>query len=179
MLSALGENLFTGAAIKDEFATAIATKGRGEIVLLVSNYIDPEAAKSYLSRNIAGLNSAEKKVLINNMKSGQLAKIVSGQTDLAALRLTKRLKALLQKARELYAQASLRKDNPRQLKISLKSLKGNYLYRRYIVDSSCSRNCDFTPAQEKETGVIDTYQETLPLMPYSVQMIVLKEKSDA
>ncbi|MDD5730872.1 MAG: hypothetical protein PHN57_07085 [Candidatus Omnitrophica bacterium] len=51
-----------------------------------------------------------------------------------------------------------------------------YLYERYTVDSSCSMNCVFVPVEEKEVNVYDSFQQTLTLNPYSVNLIILKKK---
>ncbi len=61
--------------------------------------------------------------------------------------------------------------------MNIKNIKGNYLYQKYRIDSSCSANCTFTPAEEKELNLSDAYQETLSLSPYSVNMIILSKKS--
>ncbi len=60
--------------------------------------------------------------------------------------------------------------------MNLKNIKGDYLYQRYVIDSSCSINCAFKPVEEKELNLSDTHQEILALNPYSVNMIILGKK---
>jgi len=60
--------------------------------------------------------------------------------------------------------------------MNIKNIKGDYLYQKYKIDSSCSNNCTFAPAEEKELNLSDYYQETLSLSPYSVNMIILNKK---
>ncbi|MDD4894232.1 MAG: hypothetical protein PHW54_02835, partial [Candidatus Omnitrophica bacterium] len=70
MLSGLGSRMFTTSLkSSDEFVDVIATKGQDRLALLIYNYIDPEIARNYLSRNIATLNSAERKSLLNIIAS--------------------------------------------------------------------------------------------------------------
>lgn len=175
MLARLGKERF---AIKadDEFAGLIATKAKDEIILLAYNYIDPDIARNYLSRNISDLNSAERKALLNFAKSGNLEKILLGQLDIANLRLGKHLQSVLNKARELNERAKKFLSVGRQIKLGIKNLKSDYLYQRYIVDSSCVYNCAFSPVEEKEISAPDLYQEILTLSPYAVEMIVLQKK---
>jgi len=52
----------------------------------------------------------------------------------------------------------------------------NYLYQKYVVDSSCGLSCKFAPLEEKEVGATDLYQEALILNPYSVNLIILRQK---
>jgi hypothetical protein len=82
----------------------------------------------------------------------------------------------LKKVKELNDRAGKFKTSPRNLKIGIRNLKENYLYQRYVVDSSCSKECPFLPIEEKEVGAGDLYQESLSLSPYSVQLVILKQK---
>ena len=177
MLSNLGNNMFT-ASLKpnDEFVGVVATKTQERISLLIYNYIDPEIGKDYLSRNIAGLNGAERKSLLNIITSNRLENIFSHSIEISKIRASKKLKALLTKALELNDRAEKLKSGERNINMNIKNIKGNYLYQKYKTDSSCSVNCTFTPAEEKELNLSDSYQETLSLSPYSVNMIILSKK---
>src|SRR3989338_1661223 len=179
MLANLGSDMFSAPAkFNDEFVGVIATKGKDYIAILVYNYIDPDVATSFLSKNIATLNGAERKMLLNLIKTDKLEKILAGQPDMANVRPrpTKKVKNLLKKVHELNAQAAKFNSSSRNLTLSLKNLKANYLYQRYAIDSSCSLDCEFTPLEKKEVNTTDLYQETLTLSPYSVNLIVLKQK---
>ncbi|PIP20167.1 MAG: hypothetical protein COX40_06250 [Candidatus Omnitrophica bacterium CG23_combo_of_CG06-09_8_20_14_all_40_11] len=177
MLSNLGNNMFS-ASLKpnDEFVDVVATKTQDRIALLIYNYIDPEIARNYLSRNITALSGAERKALLNIITSGRLEKILSHSIEIAKIRASKRLNTLLTRTQELNDRAEKFKSGTRNIKIDIKNLKENYLYQRYTTDSSCSYNCEFTPAEEKEVSASELYQETLVLSPYSVNMVVLKKK---
>lgn len=178
MLSGLGQEMFvSGGDLNNEFVSAIATKGRDYIALLVFNYIDPDIASNYISRNIGTLSASERRILLHIIGSGNFSKLLDKSLDIAKIRATNRVKALLKKAVDLNAQAAGFKDAPRNLRINIKNLKGEYLYSRYTVDSSCSSNCKFQPADEKEISGAEAYQETLSLKPYSVNMLVLRQKS--
>ncbi|MFH1640529.1 MAG: hypothetical protein ABIA66_01060 [Candidatus Omnitrophota bacterium] len=177
MLSDLGNNMFVSPSkLKDEFVGVIAAKEPGKITILIYNYIDPELGKNYISSNIVGLKNAERKILVNLNKSDKLTKIMRHELDISAIRLTKRLKNLLKKALELNDRAEKFKSSPRNIKINIKNLKDTYLFQLYTIDSGCSVNCSYKPVQEKEISASGAYQETLTLSPYSVNMIVLKNK---
>lgn len=179
MLANLGSDMFsTPVNFKDEFVGVVATKGQGFIAILAYNYIDPDIAIGFLSKNIATLSGAERKMLLNLIRADKLEKILAGHLDMANLRPrpTKKVKALLKKAQELSVQAAKFSASSRNLKLSLKNIKENYLYQRYAVDSSCSVNCEFVPLEKKEVSIIDLYQEALTLNPYSVNLIILKKK---
>jgi len=180
MLSNLGNNMFS-ASLKpnDEFVDVIATETQDRIAFLIYNYIDPEIARDYLSRNIASLNGAERKALLNIITSSRLEKILSHSIEISKIRASKRLKTLLTRAKELNDRAEKFKSGTRNINMSIKNIQGNYLYQRYIIDSSCSINCAFTPFEEKELNLPDRYQETLTLNPYSVNMIILTKKQPA
>ena len=161
---------------EDEFVGVIATKTKEGLTLLAYNYIDPEIVTSYLSKNIASLNSSERKILLNIIKSDKLEKIIARQLDIAKLRATNKVKALLKRALELHDVAQKFKNQARNLKLGIKNLKENYLYQRFVIDSSCGLNCHFKPVEEKEINAADLYQEILSLNPYSVQLVVLQKK---
>ena len=180
MLSNLGNNKFS-ASLKpnDEFVDVIATKTQDRIALLIYNYIDPEIARNYLSRNIAGLNGAQRKALLNIITSSRLEKILSHSIEIPKIRVSKRVKTLLTRAKELNDRAEKFKSGARNINMSIKNIKGNYSYQKYKIDSSCSINCAFSPLEEKELNLSDAYQETLVLNPYSVNMIILTKKQPA
>ncbi len=177
MLSNLGNNMFT-ASLKpnDEFADVIATKAQGRVALLIYNYIDPEIARNSLSRSIATLDGAERKALLNIIASGKLENILSHSLEIPKIRVSRRVKSLLTAAQELNDRAEKFKSLARTVNINIKNVKGNYLYQRYVVDSSCSSNCAFKPVEEKDLNLSDAHQEKLSLSPYSVNMIILSKK---
>ena len=177
MLAASGQDVFvSGQDFNHDFIGVFATKGKDYASLIVYNYIDPDIALNYLSRNIAALNSAERKIILNIITSGNFKKILGKGVDISKIRATNRIRVLLKKALELNEQAVRFKEEPRNLKITIKNLKGSYLYLRYVIDSSCSRDCKFSPAEEKEIANPDLYQETLVLKPYSVNMLIFRQK---
>lgn len=177
MLASLGNNMFSSSPkVNDEFVDAIATKSQDSITLLIYNYIDPAIAMDYLSKNIANLNSAERKILLGLVKSYKLEKIIRRELDVSKLRATNRLKTVLKKAQELNDKAKKFKDLARNIKLGIKNLKGDYLYQRYSIDSSCGLNCKFVPAEEKQINIDTLYEETIALSPYSVNMVILKKQ---
>jgi hypothetical protein len=176
MLANLGTNMFLQKP-EDEFVGVIATKSQEDIALLIYNYIDPEIVTNFLSKDIATLNDAERKFLLNLIKQDKLEKIMLGQLDISKLRTSNRTKTILKKTFELNNQAKKFQTQARNMKINIKNLKSDqYLYQRYTVDSSCSLNCGFVPAQEKEINPTQVYQEELTLKPYSAHLIILKLK---
>lgn len=176
MLANLKKDLIS-LKINDEFVGAIATKSGEDIAVIIYNYIDPEIATNFLSMNIASLNAAERKALLNIINSDRLGKILLKSENIASIRTTKRLKELLNKALELNERAKKFLSEARNLKLVIKGLKDNYAYQRYLIDSSCSVNCKFEPAEQKDIVTSADYQEPLSLSPYSVQMVLLKKKS--
>jgi len=177
MLSGLDKDMF-GSPLKseDEFVDILATKDKDDLKIIVYNYCDPGIATNYISRNIGTLNNAERKILLNLIKSRKLERIIRRELDLATLRLTNRLKTLFKKAQELNEQGVKFSNAERTIKINIKNLKDDYTYARYAVDSSSTLNCDFAPAEEKTIKITDVYQEALILKPYSVNMLVFKKK---
>ncbi|MDD4938726.1 MAG: hypothetical protein PHE18_01325 [Candidatus Omnitrophica bacterium] len=176
MLSKLGNNLLSGFKSSDDFVDLIATKTQDGAAVLIYNYIDPEIVRSYLSRNIAALNGAERKTLLNLISSGKLEKIMLRELDLSKMRMSKRLKTLLKKAQEIKERAVKLKSAARNVNLAFKNFKGTYIYQRYAVDRSCSENCAFSPAEEKELDFSSPLKEALKLEPYSVNMIILTKK---
>ncbi len=177
MLGRLDENMLT-VPIKneDEFLGMIATKAQDELVLLVYNYIDPEIARNFLSKNIASLNEGQRKILLNFIKSSGLVKVLAKGANISALNLRNRkVENLLKKARQLSEQASKFKESPRIFNLNIKNLRGNYVYQKYSIDSSCGNDCGFTP-EEKEIEISDIYKEELSVKPYSVTLIIFKNK---
>lgn len=179
MLGKLGKSFFPpNPKLNDDFIGVISAKKEDEISLIIYNYINPQAGRNYLSRNISGFNDAERRILLNIAKSGELEKIIRRETDLSGLRLSNKLKAALKKAQELDALAAKFISSSRNIKLEVKNLKDDYLYQRYTVDSSCSSNCQFAPVEEKEIKP-GPYQEILVLSPYSVNMIIFKKNPKA
>ncbi len=177
MLAKLGDKLFvTQAKPEDDFLGVFATKGKDYIAILAYNYVDPYIARNYLSKNIAGLNSSEIKSILTLIQSYDLNKILNRQMDIESLRVSKREKTLLTEARKLNDLYLKLSSTPRNLKIEVKNLKNTYIYERYVIDASCALDCAFLPVENKEVVPVDLYQEKLVVNPYSVQLIVLKEK---
>jgi hypothetical protein len=177
MLAYLGDDMFTiSPDPKDEFIGTIAARGKDFITIMLYNYIDPDIVTNFISRNIASLNNSERKNILGIIKSDRLSKIMLGQLDISTLHLSNRTKMLLKKARELNDKAIKFKTNARNIKINIKNLKENYLYQKYVVDSSCGLSCKFAPTEEKEVGASDLYQGVLILNPYSVNLIILRQK---
>jgi hypothetical protein len=175
MLGLLGQDLFT-AKFNDEFVGIISTKSPDYLALLIYNYIDPQAAMNYISHNIVYLNSVEQKALLSIIKSDRMKKILAGQLNLATLRLSVKTKNLLSHAIELNNSAIKFSTANRKIKVSLKGLKDIYVLSKYIMDSNCSRNCEFKPSFEKDVDFNQSYVETIDLSPYSVQLLVFKKK---
>jgi hypothetical protein len=194
MLSSLGGNIFL-SRLEDPFVGVIASKTTDGIVMIVYNYIDPDISANFISKNIANLNPSERKSLLAIIKSDKLEKALQGVLDISKLRVRNNVKNILKKTRELNDLASRMMASERNIKISVKNLnpeknkssqatkspdsnqpKENYIYQKYLVDPSCSYNCEFAPVEEKEVFAEDTYQEIFTLKPYSVQMIVFKKK---
>ncbi len=176
MLAQLGEGMFSAPGLSDEFVGVIASRGKDSIAILIYNYIDPDIAVNFISRNIAVFDSAERKFILDLIKSDKFLKIMRGELDITTLRTTKEVKNLLHKAKELNNSAAKFKDTPRSLKITLKNLGGDYTYQKYVVDSACATNCKFAPLENKDIVSAGTYQETLEINPYSLNLIILKPK---
>jgi hypothetical protein len=177
MLNALGKNLLLPQTkLNDEFVGVIVTKKEDDYAVLIYNYIDPDIARNYLSRNIALLNDGERKSLLAIIKSDRLARIMRKELDISSLRLTNKVKNFLKKAQEANDYAEKFKSAPRNLNFTIKNLKDDYFYQIYSVDESCNVSCDFAPIAEKEIAATDVYQEKIVLKPYSVNLIVLKKK---
>ena len=175
MLDLLGQDLFT-AKFSDEFVGVISTKSADYLGLLIYNYIDPQAAMNYISHNIVYLNSAEQKAILSIVKSDRMKKILVGQLNLATLRLSVKTKGILSRAIELNSLANKFSTTNRKIKVSLKGVKDIYTLSKYVMDSNCSRNCEFKPSVEKEVDFNQDYVETVEVSPYSVQLLVFKKK---
>lgn len=177
MLSRLSDNmLLPTLKVDDEFIGMVATKTEDGMVIIVYNYIDPEIARNYLSKNIATLSDGERKALLSLIRSDKLGKIIKKEIDIFSLRLRDKLDALLRKAQELNERADKFKSCVRNIKIGIKNIKGYYLYQRYVVESPCSVDCELIPVEEKERDILEPYQEvSLSVNPYSVNMVVFKK----
>ncbi|MCX5710993.1 MAG: hypothetical protein NT060_03405 [Candidatus Omnitrophica bacterium] len=175
MLNHLGRDMFS-ASLTDEFCQAIAAKSENEITVLIYNYIDPDIARNYLSKNIAGLNSAQIKSLLDIVKTDRLHKILQGEQPIAALNLGAKVKALLEEARRLNELAKKFSAFPRRVKLNFKNLNGEYTLEAYKADSTCKKDCNFTPDMNKDISAQGGWEENMTLEPYSVHLIVLKVK---
>ncbi len=178
LLACLGKNMFLLPKTNDDFIDIIATKAEDNIVILIYNYIDPDMAKNYISRNVAVLNEPERKVLLSFIKSGKLEKIISCQIDASRLGVSKRLRELFKKTQELNTHAKIFKSISRKIKINIKNIniKENYLYQRYAIDSSTSPSQEFVPLEQNEVSGQDLYTVMLMMQPYSMHAIILKKK---
>lgn len=177
MIASLEKKLFIKPDLEDEFVGVISTEDKGRIVIIIYNYIDPDIALNFLSRSIATLQGGERKILARQVKSGELSKILSDEEEFKRLRARKRVKALLGDARRLRKSAEIFRVTPRELKLNLKNLRGTYLKQRYIVDSSCTLNCQFAPVEAKQVDIKKSYQETIILEPYSVNMLIFQPET--
>jgi len=175
MLGLLGQDLFT-AKFSDEFVGVIPTKSADYLALLIYNYIDPQAAMNYISHNIVYLNNAEQKAILSLVKSDRMKKILAGQLNLVNLRLSVKAKGMLSRAIELNSLADKFSKVNRKIKVSLKGTKDAYVLSRYVMDSNCSRNCEFKPNVTNEVDFNQEFVETIELSPYSVQLLVFKKK---
>jgi len=178
MLAGL-EDYLLDAKIEDEFIGIIPTKSKDALALLVYNYIDPDIAVNYISRNIVNLGASPRKVLLNIIKSDRFEKILSKSLDLSTLRLDDSVRGILSKAVELDTLAKKFISTDRKLKLSFKGLKEVYAYSRYMVSGSCAFDCDFSPVEEKELDFDQPQPLDLDLTPYSVQLLVFKKKPAA
>ncbi len=175
MFGLLGQDLFT-AKFSDEFVGVISTKSPDYFAVLIYNYIDPQAAMNYISHNIVYLNPAEQKAILSIVKSDRMKKIIAGQLNLATLRLSVKTKGILSRAIELNSLANKFSTTNRKIKVSLKGIKDIYTLSKYVMDSSCSRNCEFKPSAEKDIDFNQDYVEAMELSPYSVQLLIFKKK---
>ena len=175
MLGLSGQDSFT-AKFSDEFVGVISTRSPDYLALLIYNYIDPQAAMNYISHNIVYLNSVEQKAILGIVKSDRMKKILAGQLSLATLRLSVKTKGILSRAIELNNLANKFSTTNRKIKISLKGIKDTYILSQYVMDNSCSRNCEFKPSSEKDVDFNQGYADTIELSPFSVQLLVFKKK---
>lgn len=176
ILASLGSDMLEAVKTADDFIGAIATKKEDEIKIVIYNYIDPEIARSFLSRNIATLNDAERKYLLSLVKSGGFDKVMRHEMDVSSARLPGKLKAFINKAQELNDLALKCKGANRNLQLKIKKLKEDCLYQRYAIDASYKEDNELKPREEKEIAAADLYEETLSIEPYSVNLIVLTRK---
>jgi hypothetical protein len=176
-LSLLGGSMFVHAPkLSDEFVGVLPTKSQDKTVLLIYNYIDPDIAKNYISRNIALLNEKERKSLLSIMTSDRLDKILRRQIDVSGLAAPARIKTMLKKAQELNDSAARFSSAGRNIKIVLKNLKEDQVYERYTVDSACNSNCAFVPAEADQPVQAAAPAISIVLNPYSVNVLVLTKK---
>lgn len=163
---------------EDDFVGVLATKSQDNIALIAYNYIDPDAGRNYISRNISSLNPKDRKSVLSLIKSDQIDKILTKEIDFGSLRISAKLKSFLQKAQELNARAKSAAVDKRMVKLNIKNIKGEYSYKKYIIDDAHFKAADFKANENKDISLSGPYEEELSLAPYSVQMIVLEKKSD-
>lgn len=175
MLNLLGNELLPSPS-GDDFVGLITTKSADYLAVLIYNYIDPQVALNYLSRNIVYLNRTEKKSVLDIVKSDRIEKILSGGLSLSTLRLTPKVKDMFSQAIELNTLAKKFSAVNRKIKVSFKGRKDLYMLSQYTVSSKCNRDCEFSEGEQKEVDLNQGYLATLELSPYSVQLLVFKKK---
>ncbi|TRZ49733.1 hypothetical protein D4Q80_01505, partial [bacterium] len=175
MLNLLGNELLPSPS-GDDFVGLITTKSADYLAVLIYNYIDPQVALNYLSRNIAYLNRAEKKSVLDIVKSDRIEKILSGGLSLSTLRLTPKVKDMFNQAIELNTLGKKFSTANRKINVSFKGKKDLYMLSQYTVSSKCNRDCEFSASEQKEVDLNQGYLATLELSPYSVQLLIFKKK---
>lgn len=178
MLQMLGDNFYQlpPPAGKGEVGILAGRDGT-RVNVLVYNYVNPEAARDMLSRSVGGLNAAERKVLLRMIKDGSYGRLLSRQTEVQSLRgVSKRLRALLAEAVSQNDEIEKKRAAVQPVRITLKNVSGDYLVRRYAVDPSCSRDCVFSPSQEKTVSCSGTLEEIVELPAYSVMLFSFEPK---
>ncbi|MDD2703325.1 MAG: hypothetical protein PHC33_04910, partial [Candidatus Omnitrophica bacterium] len=176
MMTLLGKELFPLPKSGDEFVGLIGTKTNTGYAVVLYNYIDPDIFRSAVSQGISALNPAERKKLLGIISSETFGKIKNKEKDIASLRVSGKLKALLTRAQKLEETARKMRNLPRNIKIDFKNLKDTYVYRKYVIDAGCESDCPFVPAEEKKLQVADAHEESLSLSPYSVVMLIFERK---
>ncbi len=164
--------------VEDDFAGVLATKAQDNIALIAYNYIDPDAGRNYISRNISSLNPKDRKSLLSLIKSDQIDKILTKESEPDSMRISAKLKSFLKKAQESNMRAKSAAVDKRMAKVSIKNIKGEYSYKKYIIDDAHFKIADFKANESKDVSLVGSYEEDLSLAPYSVQMIVLEKKPD-
>ena len=177
MLNMLGSEMFLSSRLDNQFVGIIATKTKTGIALLLFNYIDPEIARNYLSRQMIELHPKLAKNLVSLINSDKWGKILNKQIPLKSLRVHKRIKSKIQEAIDLNQEAKSAINQDQLINLNLNKLDENYIYKKYIVDKTCSLDCLFTPVEEKEIRTTNNYKEILQLQPYSVVLIILDKES--
>jgi hypothetical protein len=152
----------------------LATARDSEIILLISNYIDPHIGRNYIFRNLSKLNQKDIHKVIQLYSSLKLDEVIIKKIDLNDI--SDRLKNMFKEASKLQEKKELFKDKVRYIKINLNNLKGSYIYQRYSINSGCNWDCSFLPIEEKIIDIQDSYQENLELAPYSVELIILRKE---
>jgi hypothetical protein len=176
MLSLLKSDMFSlPPKFNDEFVDIIATRHGDEVSFLLSNYCDPETGMDYVSRAIGTLSDGECKILLKTIKTGRLQKAIAGDLPVEKIRLTKRLRNMVKKAKELQAQAALFGSSDRAVTVTIKNLKGTYTVQRYTIGAANALAGDVAPVEEN-MELQDWYHQKFMLKPYSVTLVVLKVK---
>ena len=175
MLNMLGSEMFLASRLDNEFVGIIATKTKTGLALLLFNYIDPEIAKNYLSRNLAELHPKHIRILANLINSNKWGKILNKEISLKTLRLNKRIKVKIEEAIALNEMAASLLHEPQNINLNFVNLNDDYTYKKYVVDNTCRLDCPFEPREEKEIKGT-AYKETLILEPYSVVLIVMDRR---
>ncbi len=176
MLNSLGPKLYP-LKINDEFAGVIATKTADGLALILYNYIDPDIANNYLSRNICTVSSTSRKMLLNLIRSRRMDKILNHELDVQMLGFNNKFSSLLKRTVELNDQAKKLTASGRSIKLNIKNLQGDYQYERFTIDAAADFSNGFPAAEKKTITIAEGYQEAVNLTPYSIQFIVLKKVS--
>ena len=178
MLRELGPDFYSVPSSSGKSDVGIlAGKAGARVNVLVYNYVNPEAARDLISRNIGGLSAAEIKLLLRMIKDGVYARLLSKQADIQSLRgVSKRLRSLLADAVARNDDVEKKKAGSQSVKITLKNINGDYLARKYVSDSSCVKDCVFSAAQEKTINCSGVWEETMVLPAYSVVLFTFEPK---
>ncbi len=178
MLAVLGARMYVPSVkFSDECVGVIATRSNDQIVVIVYNYIDPEMARNFVSRSLAGLNEAERRQVVSLFKKDQWGDLLGRRIDPESLAASGRVKTLLRRAVELYQFKQDRVSREQTLSLVLKNMKGDFVLQRYQVDDTCADSCQFLPDELAQlTGGAGGCSLQLRLKPYSVQMLVISKK---
>ncbi|MCM8792395.1 MAG: hypothetical protein NC826_04590 [Candidatus Omnitrophica bacterium] len=174
-LNLLGDKMY-GFFSLDEFVQILVTRRNSDIIILISNYIDPHLGKNYILRNLSSLNEKDRRLIVQLFKSLELDSLIEDKVPLNRISMSDKFRSIFKKAKELQRKANFFKDKKRYLRLNLINLKGNYLYQRYSINQQCSWDCVFSVIEEKIIDSSQDYQESLELTPYSVELLILRKE---
>ncbi|MCU0666274.1 MAG: hypothetical protein MUF05_04160 [Candidatus Omnitrophica bacterium] len=180
MLKGLSDKMFFSPRQEDPFVGVVATKKEDGMAILLYNYIDPQAARNYISRNIAFLSDSERKYVLDYLYNDNFKRFINGQISLSDVRSTGRVKNMLKKAKDIFEQSGKAMQMARNIKMNIKNLKKDsvYVIKQYLCDDACVRDCQFAAAGEKEVVISGVLQQQILLKPYSVCLVDIKKKAE-